>query len=266
MNNGISNGRFIRSTWGNDKLGIRIDPKVCNTEMKGMYKRQEILKGEDYYGMPGIEGINIINKGPHYYIMYHDILFSDVNKLLIDVVYEGLQKLFNCNNPFIKLCPTGDFMVKYCHFAEIEIFYDFYNFNPVKKVNNFKYNICYGTTIYTPDYYQKLNRDGSVKETFDSIGIIYDKGNKEFSKEERWRIEFRFKKRYLKTLTLQDLCMTTAQLYNSKLKKQIVFYIRKFFKPEYINFDMEKIRYSGSFFEPVYLESLSKNIKIRGAY
>lgn len=249
------NGRLLRSRCGLDKLGIRIDPVVCNIEMKGMYKEEGILTGEDHYGMPGVEGINIINKGQYYYIMYHDILFSDPNKFIIDVVYEGLVKLFRCQYPFLKEFPSSEFMARYCHLAEIEFYYDFYNFNPVTAFNRECFNICHETTLYTPDYRQKFNRDGSVKETFKSIGIIYDKGMKEFTKERRWRIEFKFQKNYLRGLSFEDLFMTTNQLYQEKLYKKIVFYTRKFYKPEYIDFDINNIQLVRSPFWNVILQA-----------
>ena len=260
-------GRIIRSISGLDKVGIRINREVCNTHFKGMYKLEGKLPGADCYGVPGVDGVNIINKGQYFYVMFHDRLFLDIHKRIIDVVQEGLIGLYNCSHPFIKYQPTIDFIAANCVFSECEFYYDFYNFKPVIQVSMDYYRIFNTTTLYSPDYRQKFNRDGSVKETFKSLIIYYDKAKHVNSPEMRYRLEFRFAKNYLKGFEFNDLYCTTQELYHNKIFKKIVRYTRKHLNADLILFDYQNMNLADSSFCEIFLEAFCNlKSKSRGVY
>lgn len=241
--NGVFGARKKRSMFGVDKLTVRIDMNYINTHLKRLYF-YEGKEGLEYN--PGIQGINVINKNRFYYINFHDSLFKDPNSNMLQVVKEGLLRLFHHKNPLLKAYPCDNFIFNCCHLAEIEVFYDSYNFEPYQIFPSNRWNRCFETTFYTDDYKVKYRPNGEVKETFDSFPCFYDRGFKICSRDKISRLEFRFKKNYIRSLNITDINTTFYNLYNQKLFSKIVRYTDKLLDTNMIEFNYNELLQTNS--------------------
>jgi len=148
------------------------------------------------------------------------------NKLFFEEFNQKLRKTISkCKDfntasvDFIKFLNSNCF-----HFSELELAFDFFNYNPVIEVNNYSfrnYNDTYYTNDYKINYRKEFKEDdsyGYVKDGIrESILSIYNRGKKLKVNENVWRVEWRLRDiRSWRLLDLTDLRLSMDGFIYSK--------------------------------------------------